>query len=474
MDKIYKIPKHNNELYLGGTLMKDLKNFIKPVLFLTIGLLLLSLVRSIDFRVMMTKIQNNIQEGLKVVKITDEKSEINDENLTIKFRVPSIHYEDKEVEKKMNSYIKKNIKEYVNVQRQINKMNKYSEKHVINIAYSVVFEDENMINIIIERNTTWGQKNYKLEKDSYVFSLKTGERIYLDEFLKGNDDYSMVITETIQNGITDKHPLYNNLNIDKNTNYYIEDRYINIYFNPYKQSQDDTQYEFKVPYDVFKNKVQAFNNFFFITVNKESIKKDNKYLKSNLEIPVINSDNSEIDNKVNKKIRTDIMHFYEQSLKEAENFLDDFNLDNSNFVADASFEVKKSTSNVISILVKYYKYSGGAHGYYEYIPYNIDLRNGNFLVLKDLFKEEVDYKTLINNEIENQIKQLGKKEKDINDIYEFYGIKDNQKFYLEDKRIVIYFDLYDIAPYAAGIPEFPIPIDNIKNKIKEEHIQLII
>ena len=168
------------------------------------------------------------------------------------------------------------------------------------------------------------------------------------------------------------------------------------------------------------------------------------------------------------------MHFYEQSLKEAENFLDDFNLDNSNFVADSSFEVKKSTSNVISILVKYYKYSGGAHGYYEYIPYNIDLRNGNFLVLKDLFKEEVDYKTLINNEIENQIKQLGKKEKDINDIYEFYGIKDNQKFYLEDKRIVIYFDLYDIAPYAAGIPEFPIPIDNIKNKIKEEHIQLII
>ena len=474
MDKIYKIPKHNNELYLGGTLMKDLKNFIKPVLFLTIGLLLLSLVRSIDFRVMMTKIQNNIQEGLKVVKITDEKSEINDENLTIKFRVPSIHYEDKEVEKKMNSYIKKNIKEYVNVQRQINKMNKYSEKHVINIAYSVVFEDENMINIIIERNTTWGQKNYKLEKDSYVFSLKTGERIYLDEFLKGNDDYSMVITETIQNVITDNHPLYNNLNIDKNTNYYIEDRYINIYFNPYKQSQDDTQYEFKVPYDVFKNKVQAFNNFFFITVNKESIKKDNKYLKSNLEIPVINSDNSEIDNKVNKKIRTDIMHFYEQSLKEAENFLDDFNLDNSNFVADASFEVKKSTSNVISILVKYYKYSGGAHGYYEYIPYNIDLRNGNFLVLKDLFKEEVDYKTLINNEIENQIKQLGKKEKDINKIYEFYGIKDNQKFYLEDKRIVIYFDLYDIAPYAAGIPEFPIPIDNIKNKIKEEHIQLII
>ena len=243
--------------------MKNLKNFIKPIIFLTLGLLLLSLVQNIDFKVMMTKIQGNIQEGLKVVKVTEEKSEINDENLSIKFRVPSIHYDNKEVEKNINSYIKKNIKEYVNVQRQINKMSRDNEKHAINITYNVVFEDENMINIVIEKNTTWGQNDYKLEKDSYVFNLKNGERIYLDEFLKGNDDYRRVITETIQKSINDKHPLYNKLNIDKNTNYYIQDRYINIYFNPYKQSKDNTQYEFKIPYDVFKNKIEAFNNFFF-------------------------------------------------------------------------------------------------------------------------------------------------------------------------------------------------------------------
>lgn len=243
--------------------MKDLKNFIKPVLFLTIGLLLLSLVKNVNIISMMTKIQNNIQEGLKFVKVTDEKSQINDENLIIKFKVPSIHYDDRDVEENINSYIKKNIREYINVQRQINKMNTYSEKRAINITYSVVFEDENIINIIIEKNTSWGEQNYKLEKDSYVFNLKTGKRIYLDEFLKGNDDYSNVITETIQKQINERHPLYNNLNIDKNTNYYIEDRYINIYFNPYKQSQDDTQYEFKIPYDIFKNKIEAFNNFFF-------------------------------------------------------------------------------------------------------------------------------------------------------------------------------------------------------------------
>lgn len=135
--------------------------------------------------------------------------------------------------------------------------------------------------------------------------------------------------------------------------------------------------------------------------------------------------------------------------------------------------MKKNTGNAISILIKYYKYSGGAHGYYEYVPYNIDLRDGNNLTLKEIFKKDVDYKEIIDKEIQNQIKELGKKEKDLDKIYDFYGIKENQKFYLEDGKIVIYFDLYDIAPYAAGIPEFPIIVDDIKNQIKEEYLEVV-
>ena len=168
--------------------MKDFKNFIKPILFLTISLMVLSLFKSVDFRVMMTKIQNNIQEGMKVVKVTGEKSEINDENLNIKFKVPSIQYENKEVEKSINSYVKRNIKEFINVQRQINKLNPHGEKYTLNITYNVVFENEDLINIVIDKNATWGNKNYKLEKDSYVFSLKNGERIYLDDFFKNNEN----------------------------------------------------------------------------------------------------------------------------------------------------------------------------------------------------------------------------------------------------------------------------------------------
>lgn len=243
--------------------MKYIKEYIKPMLFLVLGISALSIIQNKDLIPIMDKIQTNIQQGLQIVKITEEKSEINEDNLNIRFRVPSVHYKEIQVEKKINTYIRKNIREYINVQKQINKINKFNEKHIINISYNVVFEDENIINLIIEKNTTWGEKNYKLEKDSYVFSLKTGERIYLDEFLKNNEDYSSVISEEIQSRLKENHPFYDNLEIDKNTNYYIEDRYINIYFNPYKQSGDKTQYEFKIPYDIFKNKIEASANFFF-------------------------------------------------------------------------------------------------------------------------------------------------------------------------------------------------------------------
>ncbi|WP_297132461.1 DUF3298 and DUF4163 domain-containing protein [Terrisporobacter sp.] len=208
-------------------------------------------------------------------------------------------------------------------------------------------------------------------------------------------------------------------------------------------------------------------------MSSEKVNKTNKYLKSTLEIPIINSSNSEISNKVNKKIKDDIMNFYEKSLKEAEDFLDDFQLEESNFIADASYEIKKNSTDVVSLIIKYYKYSGGAHGYYEYVPYNIDMRSGEFLEISDLFKEDVDYKIIINKEINNQIKLLGNKEENIEKIYDFYSIKDNQKFYLQDKSIVIFFDLYEIAPYAAGIPEFPVEVENIKDSLQNKYIDLL-
>ena len=80
--------------------------------------------------------------------------------------------------------------------------------------------------------------------------------------------------------------------------------------------------------------------------------------------------------------------------------------------------------------------------------------------IKDIFKENFNYKDVINNEISRQIS------KDPDRYFTgkdgFNGINDNQNFYIKNGTLVVYFGLYEIAPYASGISEFI-----ISNKLLE-------
>ena len=100
------------------------------------------------------------------------------------------------------------------------------------------------------------------------------------------------------------------------------------------------------------------------------------------------------------------------------------------------------------------------------------MKNGEILNLSDLFKDKVNYKEVINNEIRKQIEDMVKKDKENAGVYQFTTISDNQKFYIQDDNIVIFFDLYEIAPYAAGIPEFKINIKSFNHILKENYISI--
>ena len=100
------------------------------------------------------------------------------------------------------------------------------------------------------------------------------------------------------------------------------------------------------------------------------------------------------------------------------------------------------------------------------------MKNGEFLNLSDLFKDEVNYKEVINNEIRKQIEDMAQKDKENAGVYQFTTISDNQKFYIQDDNIVIFFDLYEIAPYAAGIPEFKINIKSLNHILKDDYVSI--
>ncbi|MGL5766371.1 MAG: RsiV family protein, partial [Sarcina sp.] len=106
----------------------------------------------------------------------------------------------------------------------------------------------------------------------------------------------------------------------------------------------------------------------------------------------------------------------------------------------------------------------GAHGMPSILTYNYNTQTGEKLMIGDLFKDGFDYKTFLNNEIKKDIN----KNKDLyfsgND--GFKEIKEDQDFYISTDGITIVFQVYEIAPYAAGIIYFNIPIENIAKDVK--------
>ena len=207
-------------------------------------------------------------------------------------------------------------------------------------------------------------------------------------------------------------------------------------------------------------------------VNNERIDKTDKYINSVLNIPNIVNENKNVEKTINDKIKGDVNLFFEKNYKEAKDNFVNNNLDGVKFEANTDFEVEKNTDSILSLKMRYYNYSGGAHGFYDDIAYNIDIRSGKFLELSDLFLEQSNYIEIINNEIKSQIKSLESENKENVGIYQFNTIKENQKYYFNGNNIVLYFDLYDIAPYAAGIPEFTINSDIIMPIVKKEYVDL--
>lgn len=282
------------------------------------------------------------------------------------------------------------------------------------------------------------------------------------KFLKGNTKarvlrYVFVLSLTIIAILAIKHDYrYNNLGKDALLNLDKDKKAVSVMSNQ------------SLPKDTTNSK----QTLSVSTIGSKTIVKNDEYIESTINMPIITNSNKIVERSTNDRIKNDIFEFYNKSYKEAKQYLKDNPDEENKFVANVDFELKKNTDSALSIKVRYYTYSGGAHGYYQDIAYNVDMRTGKFLELMDLFKDNTKYKEVIDEEIKQQITNLEKKDKENVGIYNFKGIKENQNFYLQDDNLVVYFDLYDITPYAAGIPEFSINKKLISYMLKSEYVDL--
>lgn len=129
-----------------------------------------------------------------------------------------------------------------------------------------------------------------------------------------------------------------------------------------------------------------------------------------------------------------------------------------------TYELKNNQRDVLSLTLSNYVYFyHAAHGMTVVQPLTFDLKKGELCQLKDLFKPNSDYVNVISRHIKEQIK-----ERNIPVIEPFTTISPNQFFYIADKTLVIFFQLYDLAPYYYGLPMFPISVYELADIVVED------
>lgn len=192
---------------------------------------------------------------------------------------------------------------------------------------------------------------------------------------------------------------------------------------------------------------------------EKSITKNLDYLKEDIKIPqLINGNDEKKIELINKKINDDIMLKVEEAEKAAREYFGGPEKERPSFPYEiySRYTMTKDNNSIISLYDDYYEYLGGAHGITTRTSYTIDKKQEKLLSLEDLFVGGFNYTDIINKEIKMEIIKNPENYFDSGDI--FKGIKEDQSFYIEDDNLVIYYQLYDIAPYVFGFPEFKIPL----------------
>ena len=178
------------------------------------------------------------------------------------------------------------------------------------------------------------------------------------------------------------------------------------------------------------------------------------------------------DNSVVLKVNLFLEEEFKQSIswfeeiKSDTSFFEDFPYE-MQYTFETGFQIEFNSKYFISIVMSHYQYTGGAHGNYFALGYNIEMKDGKVLTLKNIIKEDsfdllaFDCEQAILEKYEaNSLMEAGLFEDEIT-------ILDDQDFYIIPGMLVLQFDPYEIGPWSMGEVTAEIPFEKIKDLLKE-------
>ena len=127
------------------------------------------------------------------------------------------------------------------------------------------------------------------------------------------------------------------------------------------------------------------------------------------------------------------------------------------------YEIKTNERGVLSLIQANYAYTPPmAHGMTLAKSLTFSVATGKAYGLGELFKPGSPYVERISANIKEQIRQ-----RELPTLNGFAGIRPDQDYYIADKALVVYFQLYEISPYYVGLPMFPISVYELGDILAE-------
>ena len=124
----------------------------------------------------------------------------------------------------------------------------------------------------------------------------------------------------------------------------------------------------------------------------------------------------------------------------------------------SDFTVVQSNAQYVSVVVNYYGFSGGAHGYHNVVGFNYDVKAQKDLTLATIIHGQYPYDAvsrLSRPALEKQLAEnSGQQVSDVQQMVEEGTGPDpkNFTFTFTDDNITLYFQEYQVGPYVFGQP----------------------
>ncbi|MEN2258503.1 hypothetical protein AAIB48_12420 [Paraclostridium benzoelyticum] len=98
--------------------MVNIKKIIPLIIITIVSISAIFINLKLNENISINEIKTSIIQGFKTVKIVADKNNIDYDGLKFNVNMPVVDYEDKDIERYINTYIRKNINEFINLKKQ--------------------------------------------------------------------------------------------------------------------------------------------------------------------------------------------------------------------------------------------------------------------------------------------------------------------------------------------------------------------